>query len=74
MVRKHTRLACRRALASLWFCPPGKSVNEEPPLFGLMPLAGITFFVTLTNSCVRRSSRRWQLHRRVMETIHYAEA
>lgn len=42
-----------------YFCPHIKSVNEELLLFGLMPLAGITFFVTLTSCSVQCSSRRW---------------
>lgn len=74
MVHKHTRPQCRKASASLYFCPHVKSVNEEPLLFGLMPLAGITFFVTLTNFSVQRSSQRRELEHRVIETIHYAEA
>lgn len=74
MVHKHTRPQCRKASASLYFCPHVKSVNEEPLLFGLMPSAGITFFVTLTNFSVQRSSQRRELEHRVIETIHYAEA
>lgn len=74
MVHKHTRPQCRKASASLYFCPHVKSVNEEPLLFGLMPSAGITFFVTLTNFSVQRSSQRRELEHCVIETIHYAEA
>lgn len=74
MVHKHTRPQSRKASAFFYFSPHVKSVNEEPLLFGLMPLAGITFFVTLTNSSVQRSSQRRELQCRVIETIHYAEA
>lgn len=75
MVHKHTRPGRRKASTSFYFCPHVKSVKEgQPLLFGLTPLTGITFFVTRTNSCVWCSRRRWWLERRVMETIHYAQA